>query len=114
MGLPRTVTLVDVGQGRSLARRLPVARTFRQRLVGLLGRRTLPDGDGLLFPRCRAIHTRSAEVVTASELQADLAITGLAQEVLEAADELHGSLVTHQVDRLPSGCPGPRLVGPAP
>ena len=33
------------------------AASWRTRMVGLLGRRALPDGEALIFPRCRAIHT---------------------------------------------------------
>lgn len=34
-----------------------VARSFWQRLVGLLGRRALAAGSGLLLTRCNNIHT---------------------------------------------------------
>ena len=34
-----------------------VARSFRARLKGLIGRRGLPPGRGLLILRCNAIHT---------------------------------------------------------
>lgn len=37
--------------------RARVAATFWLRLRGLLGRSSLPEGDGLLFPRTRSIHT---------------------------------------------------------
>ena len=37
--------------------RAEVARTFLQRAVGLIGRRSLPPGEGLLILRCNAIHT---------------------------------------------------------
>lgn len=37
--------------------RVAVARGFRQRLVGLLGRRNLAADDGLLLTRCNNIHT---------------------------------------------------------
>jgi len=40
-----------------LASRATLARTPWARLVGLLGRRELPDGEALVFERCRAIHT---------------------------------------------------------
>ena len=34
-----------------------VARTFRERVLGLMFKKDLPDGDGLLIERCNAIHT---------------------------------------------------------
>ena len=43
--------------GETLAHRAEMARSFLQRLVGLMGRRRLPDGEGLILPACRSIHT---------------------------------------------------------
>ena len=37
--------------------RAEVARSFLRRAVGLIGRRGLPPGEGLLILRCNAIHT---------------------------------------------------------
>jgi uncharacterized membrane protein (UPF0127 family) len=37
--------------------RCRVARSFWSRLRGLLGRRGLPPGTGLLFPRTASVHT---------------------------------------------------------
>ena len=37
--------------------RAEVARTFLRRAVGLIGRKSLPPGEGLLILRCNAIHT---------------------------------------------------------
>ncbi len=34
-----------------------VARTFFQRARGLIGRKGLPEGEGLLILKCNAIHT---------------------------------------------------------
>ena len=34
-----------------------VAETFFERAKGLIGRRALPAGQGLLIPHCNAIHT---------------------------------------------------------
>ena len=34
-----------------------VARTFLQRLKGLIGRKSIPEGEGLLILKCNAIHT---------------------------------------------------------
>ncbi len=40
-----------------LAHRVEVARTFKTRFKGLLGRAELPTGDGLLIVPCRQVHT---------------------------------------------------------
>jgi uncharacterized protein len=37
--------------------RISVARTFWQRALGLLGRRGLPQDEGLYFPSTRSVHT---------------------------------------------------------
>jgi len=34
-----------------------VARSFGQRLLGLMGLRALPPGSALLFPGCDSVHT---------------------------------------------------------
>lgn len=40
-----------------LTRVVPVATTFRSRLLGLAMLRPERAGDGLLIPRCRSVHT---------------------------------------------------------
>ena len=40
-----------------LCRNAVVARTFWTRLVGLIGRRSLPKGHGLVITPCRSVHT---------------------------------------------------------
>jgi uncharacterized protein len=42
-------------RGRSWSVEVP--RTARERMRGLWGRRSLPAGAGMLFHRCRSIHT---------------------------------------------------------
>ena len=42
---------------RVLAERAVMARTWRSRLIGLLGRSRLQDGEAMVFPACRSIHT---------------------------------------------------------
>ena len=37
--------------------RAEVAKTFLQRLKGLMGRKCLPPGEGMLILKCNAIHT---------------------------------------------------------
>ena len=45
------------GQRLVLASRVERADTLLRRMVGLLGRSSLADGEALILPRCRAIHT---------------------------------------------------------
>ena len=40
-----------------LVPQLKIARTFWQRAMGLMGKRRLAAGHGMLFPHCRSIHT---------------------------------------------------------
>lgn len=40
-----------------LARRAETARSLRERMVGLLGRSALPEGEGLILLACHSIHT---------------------------------------------------------
>ena len=40
-----------------VAERAQVARTWRQRMVGLLAHRRLPAEEALVFPACTSIHT---------------------------------------------------------
>lgn len=42
--------------GAVAAERCAVALTFWPRFAGLMMRRALPQGEGLLFPRCNSIH----------------------------------------------------------
>lgn len=43
--------------GTILADRVYVARDLVSRSIGFLSRRSVHDYEGLMFPRCRAIHT---------------------------------------------------------
>ena len=43
--------------GQIVARRAQIARSLRERLVGLLGRSVLPEGEGLVLLACHSIHT---------------------------------------------------------
>ena len=49
--------LINVTTGAVLAERADVARAVLTRVVGLLGRRSFSDGEAMIFPRCRSIHT---------------------------------------------------------
>ena len=44
-------------KGRTIATDLKVADTSFSRLKGLLGRKSLPSGEGLWIHRCNSIHT---------------------------------------------------------
>lgn len=52
--------LIDAGQAgntRTVAHRVQRADTFARRLVGLLGRRSLDEDEGLWIEPCDSIHT---------------------------------------------------------
>lgn len=44
-------------ESRLLATRARIARSLAARVVGLLGRDGLGEGEGLILPACRSIHT---------------------------------------------------------
>ena len=52
---------MSIGSGGALPRHLPLvvdeASSFRQRLLGLMFTAALAPGHGLVFRRCRSIHT---------------------------------------------------------
>lgn len=52
---PKTVVMERTQ--RLLADRAHVARSWRERMVGLLSRESLPPGEALIFPGCHSIHT---------------------------------------------------------
>lgn len=49
--------LVEAATGRVVVPLVWWAATFRERLVGLMGRAGLPSGEGMVFADCSAIHT---------------------------------------------------------
>lgn len=49
--------VVNISKGTVLAERTREARTYWSRLVGLLGRRGLSEGEGLLIVPCSSVHT---------------------------------------------------------
>jgi uncharacterized membrane protein (UPF0127 family) len=51
------VRIANATRGSELAGDVRVARSFWTRLVGLLGRSSLPDGEGLLIEPCSSVHT---------------------------------------------------------
>ena len=44
-------------RGAVIAENVEVARSFAARLIGLMGRRSLPSGFALVIPACRQVHT---------------------------------------------------------
>lgn len=51
------VRVVNVTRGTVLAERAQLADSFLGRACGLLGRATLPPGEGLVIRPCRSVHT---------------------------------------------------------
>ncbi len=49
--------LRNIQTGKIVLERVRLAATMPQRMRGLLGRRTLAEGEGMYFPDCRMIHT---------------------------------------------------------
>lgn len=43
--------------GRVLAERVEVARSLTSRLIGLIGRRSFPQGSAFVIPGCKQVHT---------------------------------------------------------
>ncbi len=52
-----TMRIVNGTRSTTLASEAEAATTFWRRLVGLLGRRSLAPGQGLLLQPCRSVHT---------------------------------------------------------
>lgn len=50
------LTVRNISRGTLLGKRIRHARRWWQRLRGLLGRRSIGDGEGLLLEPCRAVH----------------------------------------------------------
>ena len=55
--VPRECFQLETPEGTVLARHARVAASWLARMVGLLGRRELPQGEALVFPACNSIHT---------------------------------------------------------
>ncbi len=54
---PQEISLRDETRGVVIAERVRVARSFVRRFLGLMGRRGLRPGEGLLLDPCSSIHT---------------------------------------------------------
>ena len=59
---------------------VPVAETFRSRLLGLAFLRAADAGEGLLIPRCRAVHT------VGMRFRLDIVFLGREGEVVRAVE----------------------------
>lgn len=57
MGRPRTVSVFNQSKGTSLGDRIEIADSSLTRFVGLLGRRGLAAGGGLLIVPSYGVHT---------------------------------------------------------
>jgi uncharacterized protein len=44
-------------QGRIIANEVKIAKTFTERFMGFMGRKTISQEDILVFPKCNSIHT---------------------------------------------------------
>lgn len=53
----KTIILRDAETEAVVLNRVSLALSARDRMRGLLGRRALEEGEGMLFPDCRMIHT---------------------------------------------------------
>jgi uncharacterized membrane protein (UPF0127 family) len=51
------VKMLNETKGTVVAEQVQVADTFWSRLVGLMGRRSLPEGQGMWISRSNSIHT---------------------------------------------------------
>jgi uncharacterized protein len=49
--------ITNVTRGTTIATEVHFATTGKERTRGLLGRDEMPEGEALVFPRCRQIHT---------------------------------------------------------
>ena len=49
--------IINQTRGTELASDARVARRYWSRLIGLLGRRSLPPGEALVIERCTSVHT---------------------------------------------------------
>ena len=48
---------INQTKGKELASQVRVARSLWARFWGLMGRRSLPEGDGVLITPCSSVHT---------------------------------------------------------
>lgn len=51
-----SLKITNLTRGTVIAGHAPIADTFFSRLIGLLNRSSLPEGEGLVITRCQSIH----------------------------------------------------------
>ena len=51
------MVITNVSKGTELASNAKLAKSFFSRAIGLLGRRRLPTGGGLILEPCSSVHT---------------------------------------------------------
>ena len=51
-----TLKIINKSSNRTIAEKAILADSFISRLVGLLNRRSLPEGEALIITRCKSIH----------------------------------------------------------
>lgn len=56
-GKEAAVTIRRIKDGLIVVRQVEVAKSLKERLIGLIGRSWLPDGQGLLIRQCSSVHT---------------------------------------------------------
>lgn len=97
------VRVVNETTGTVLADRALYAATFFRRLVGLLGRRELPPGAGLVLVPCAAVHTLFMR------FPIDVVFLDQAQRVVALINDLRpyrcpkGARTAHFTVELPAG-----------
>lgn len=53
----RVYQITNASKGSTLAWRASVADTIKERVTGLLNRTSLDDGEGLIIPGCKRVHS---------------------------------------------------------
>jgi uncharacterized membrane protein (UPF0127 family) len=82
VGLGKRMQAVLAADGRVVCERCAVADGFRSRLRGLLGRRELPQGDGLLLSPSSSVHTLFMRFpIDVVFLDGDLRVVAVADDV---------------------------------
>jgi len=94
--------LVYMRTGRVLAERLEVARTMPARMRGLLGRKNLSPGGGMMIERCASIHTFFMRFpIDVVFVDSNMVVTKAVENVLPW--RLVSSLASRHVIELPGG-----------
>lgn len=71
---------IDRTSGKELAMNLAVADTLFARFKGLLGKRSLPTGEGLLIKPCNSVHTFGMQFsIDVVFLDKEMRVVGLAK-----------------------------------